>query len=336
MRFAFTESQLDFRDGLAALLAKECPPERVRDAWTNETGRSGTWAALAEMGVVGLTAPAANGGLGMAETDLVLLLEETGRACLAEPIVETTAVAVPALAEAESPRLADLVEGRATATVLDTRSDLVVWADSADVVIALRDDGIHLEKIQACGLVPQRSVDGSRRLARLSGEWSDDTRIGDEHAAALAFDRGALSTAAQLIGLGRWMLDTAVAYAGEREQFGAKIGTFQAVKHHLANARLALEFAAPLVYRAAESVAQDREHRDVHVSLAKATASDAAETVARVALQCHGAIGYTTEYDLHLYLKRTWALARSWGDARSHRRRIAATVLDPDLDPRDI
>jgi alkylation response protein AidB-like acyl-CoA dehydrogenase len=81
------------------------------------------------------------------------------------------------------------------------------------------------------------------------------------------------------------------------------------------------------VYRGAYSIAHDDPQRSVHVSMAKAQASDAAEVAARVALQCHGAIGYTTEYDLHLYLKRSWALARAWGDAAWHRRRVARAIL---------
>jgi alkylation response protein AidB-like acyl-CoA dehydrogenase len=105
------------------------------------------------------------------------------------------------------------------------------------------------------------------------------------------------------------------------------VGSQQAVKHHLANARLALEFARPLVYRAAYSVAHDDPDRDVHVSMAKAQASNAAGIAARVALQCHGAIGYTTEYDLHLYMKRAWALARAWGDAAWHGRRVELAIL---------
>ena len=140
-------------------------------------------------------------------------------------------------------------------------------------------------------------------------------------------DRGAYATAAQLLGLADRMIELTVDYAKERKQFGVPIGSFQAVKHHLANARLALEFARPLVYRAAYSVAHDDPDRSVHVSMAKAQASDAAMLASRVALQCHGAIGYTTEYDLHLYMKRAWALARAWGDASWHRRRIEQAIL---------
>jgi alkylation response protein AidB-like acyl-CoA dehydrogenase len=138
---------------------------------------------------------------------------------------------------------------------------------------------------------------------------------------AAAFDRGVLGTAAQQCGLADRMLELTVAYVKERQQFGVPVGSFQAVKHHLANARLALEFARPLLYRAAVTL------DPVHVSMAKRKADDAALVTAGVALQCHGAIGYTTEYDLHLFMKRSWALARSWGDAAWHRDRVRRAIL---------
>ena len=142
----------------------------------------------------------------------------------------------------------------------------------------------------------------------------------------LALDRGALGTAAVLVGLGQAMLDMTVGYVKERQQFGQPIGSFQAVKHHLADAALALAFARPAVWRAAWSVAHLEPTRARDVSMAKAMASDAAELVGRKALQCHGAIGYTVEADLHLYLKRTWALARTWGDAAHHTDRVAQAL----------
>src|SRR5262249_23433727 len=150
-----------------------------------------------------------------------------------------------------------------------------------------------------------------------------------------ALDRAALGVAAQLIGLADRMLDITVDYAKERHQFGVPIGSFQAVKHHLANVALELEFARPLVYRAAWSVAHDDDARSVHVAMAKARASDAALLAGRVALQVHGAIGYTTEYDLHLWLKRAWALAASWGDAHCHDDRVGRAILDPDTIPEE-
>jgi alkylation response protein AidB-like acyl-CoA dehydrogenase len=336
MRFAFTEQQTDLRDAVRDLLAKECPPERVREAWASPSGRAGVWGALAEMGVIGMAAPEEAGGLDLDEVDLVLVLEESGRACLPEPIVETAAVAVPLLAAAGDARAAALASGDGSAAVQPPTDDFAVWADSASVVVLFEDGRVHAVDAADVRVEPRESVDGTRRLAWIDADLSDHTRVGDDAAARLAFDRGALGTAAQLLGLGAWMLDATVEHARHREQFGRPIGGFQAVKHHLANARLALEFAAPLVHRAAWSVAHDVPFRSVHVSMAKAQASDAAQRVARIALQCHGAIGYTTEYDLHLYMKRTWALARSWGDARWHRRRVAETVLDPGVDPLEV
>ena len=139
-------------------------------------------------------------------------------------------------------------------------------------------------------------------------------------------DAAALGAAALLVGLGQRMLDLTVDHVKAREQFGVPIGSFQAVKHHLADAALQLEFARPAVYRAAWSLATGQAEAGRDVSMAKAMAGDAALLTGRKALQCHGAIGYTEEADLHLFLKRSWALARSWGDANWHRDRIGRAL----------
>jgi alkylation response protein AidB-like acyl-CoA dehydrogenase len=116
-------------------------------------------------------------------------------------------------------------------------------------------------------------------------------------------------------------------YARERHQFGRPIGSFQAVKHLLADARVGLEFARPPTYRAADSVARRLPGRSAHAAMAKALASDAAERAARAALQVHGAIGYTWECDLHLWMKRAWVLSSAWGDARTQRARVLRAAL---------
>ena len=113
-----------------------------------------------------------------------------------------------------------------------------------------------------------------------------------------------------------------------REQFGKPIGTFQAVKHHMVDALLKLEFAKPVVYRAAWSMVHDPAQADTHVSMAKIYASEAADIAAKKSLQVHGAIGYSYEYDLHLWMKRAWALRRTWGTDAWHRERVAKAVLD--------
>jgi alkylation response protein AidB-like acyl-CoA dehydrogenase len=123
------------------------------------------------------------------------------------------------------------------------------------------------------------------------------------------------------------MIETTVAYAKVRTQFGQPIGSFQAVKHLLANAHLEVELAAPMVYRAAHSIARGVEGGSLHASMAKARAGDAANAAARAALQVHGAIGYSFEHDLHLFMKRAWALAGAWGDAAHHRARCATAIF---------
>ena len=119
-----------------------------------------------------------------------------------------------------------------------------------------------------------------------------------------------------------------VDYVGERKQFGRPIGSFQAVKHRLADVRIAIEFAAPLVYRAAYSQATGDPDAMLHCSMAKAQSADAAGLASRAALQCHGAIGYSFEHDLHLWMKRVWALVAAFGDRAWHRERVARAILD--------
>jgi alkylation response protein AidB-like acyl-CoA dehydrogenase len=319
VRFAFSDEQLAMRDAVRAFLEKECPPKVVRDAWTNDTGRSGLWSRLGELGVLDVLAPEAHGGFGGDYLDLVLLLEETGRAALPEPVVEHAAVAVPLLDEA---RAEAATAGAVTITVAPP-SGLVLYADTADLVL-LGDRFVEPGTLQ---LQRHESVDGSRRLFAIPAP-PPSIRLA-------SVDRAVLGVAAQLIGLADRMLTMTVEYAKERRQFGVPIGSFQAVKHHLADVALALEFSRPLVYRAAWSIARGDDDRSVHVGMAKARASEAALRAGRAALQVHGAIGYTTEYDLHLWMKRAWALAASWGDTAWHDARVGRAILDTDRLPEE-
>ena len=340
MRFAFSDEQRASQRAVRALLEKEVPPPVVRAAWGDDAGaRTIGWSRLVEMGVVGLTVPEAHGGLGGDELDWALVIEECGYAALPEPIIETTAVGVPLAAElAGGERAAQWLSSVATAgaTIAIGLDDdaLVLDADRAAVIVLARVGAVHAVSPESVTLARQRSIDGARRLFRVSGALPASSVIarGDaaEGALARARERGAVASAAFLLGLGRRMLDLAVAHVKIRTQFGVPVGTFQAVKHHLANAHIALELARPAVARAAYSLARREPGREAWVSLAKARASDAASLAGRVSLQCHGAIGYSFEHDLHLFLKRTWALAASFGDAASHRARIASVVLDRD------
>ena len=329
MRFQFTDDQVMFRDAVRELLEKECPAAHVRAMWESASGRSPElWDKLARMGVVGLTVPAEHGGLGLDEIDLVLILEETGRAALPEPVVETTAVGAPLLRDIGG--LERLPRDGVVTVGLDALSG-VADAHVADLLVLQRADELHALERDAVELTRQPSLDGARRLFTVAWEPASDTLVatGDDvlRTVGLAFDRGALAAAAQLLGVADRLIEMAADHARQREQFGKPIGSFQAVKHLLANALLALEFARPVTYRAAFSVARDDGDRATHVSMAKAYASDAAALASRTALQVHGAIGYTWEHDLHLWMKRAWALAAAWGDASWHRARVADAVL---------
>jgi alkylation response protein AidB-like acyl-CoA dehydrogenase len=309
MRFAFTDDQLLFAEGLRDLLAKECPPATVRAAWDEGAGHvPALWAHLAEMGVFGMLVPESSGGLGGTEVDLVLLMEELGRAAVPGPVLETAAVVAPALGDASI-----------VGTVALDGSPYIPHAHVADVVLVPGG----LVRTLGAALTDVDGIDGGRRLFAV-----EDAQLEPfEYDEALAFDRGVLAAAAFLVGLSVQMINVAAEYARQREQYGRPIGVNQAVKHLLADALLKVEFAKPAVYRAAWSVAEGEPSRARDVSMAKAFASDAAYRTSRSAMQVHGAIGYTWEADLQLWMKKAWALQRAWGDATFHRRRVAEAVL---------
>jgi alkylation response protein AidB-like acyl-CoA dehydrogenase len=290
MRFAFDAEQLAFRDAARNMLEKECPPSAVRAAWSNDTGRvPGLWGRLVAMGMFELD-----------EVDSILVLEETGRACVPEPVVEAWAL------------------GRTDATLALDSTPFALYADTVDLIVVQRDEDL----VRASLGERRPSVDGTRRLF----EVHDAGDTSDLDLAAVS-ERASLAAAAQLVGLAQQMLDLSVGYVSQREQFGKPVGSFQAVKHHLADVALRLEFARPCVHRAAWVLANEPAETRVAVSLAKAQASEAALLAARKALQVHGAIGYTVEYDLHMWMKRAWALAAAWGDAAWHRNRVKDAIL---------
>lgn len=339
MRFAFTQDQLMLRDLSRQVLSSECTPDRVRNAWDSETGHDDNlWGQLVELGLVGMLLPEEAGGMGMSELDFILPLEESGRVALPLPLVETAVVGGPLIAAygsdaLKSKWLTAIAEGSAIVSLgLTNGADTPILSAHVAHLLILQDGAsLHAVPRRQVTLSALQSVDRSRRLFRVDWTPSAETELvtGDagREAAHQAFDRGALAAAAQLVGVGRQLIDMTVEYVKVREQFGKAIGTFQAVQHRLADTLVELEFARPLVYRAAYSVATDDSAASSHVSMAKALASDAATRAAKTALQLHGAIGYTFEYDLQLWLKRAWALAAAWGDAAWHRDRVGRAIL---------
>jgi alkylation response protein AidB-like acyl-CoA dehydrogenase len=345
VHFDFDQDRLLFRDSVRALLADECTPESLRALAASESGRSSAlWGKLADMGLLGLRIAEEHGGMGLSEVDFVLPLEETGRAGLPEPVVETAAIAAPLLTALESDArarqlLPEIAAGKAIVTVGHPANAFVADAHIASSLLLARNDELHLVAAPRISIEHEPAIDPLRRLFTV--EWSPgaETCIATgAHARSLlaaAFDRGAFATAAQQLGVAERLIETAVAYACTRQQFGQAIGAFQAIKHMLASVAVRIEFARPVVYRAACVLAATADgeaslERAVAASHAKAAASEAATMAAKTALQVHGAIGYTWEVDLHLWMKRAWSLDLAWGSAAYHRARVADLILDGD------
>ncbi|GLP68515.1 putative acyl-CoA dehydrogenase FadE [Streptomyces sp. TUS-ST3] len=304
MRFLLDAEQRDFADSLDAMLTAADTPAVVRD-WSRGNHASGRalWRRVADAGVFALAVPEAYEGLGPRPLELVVAFVELGRHAVPGPLVETVTAAT-LLASLDDPGpakrlLPSLASGESTATLATGRYALD--GDAADIRLSLTAEGLRL----APGHGPVRpSLDPARRLTPLDpgGEL-----LTPHPPSADALRTARLITAAQALGTGLALLDKTVAYVGQRTQFGAPIGSFQAVKHQLADAKIALEFARPLLLGAALTMtAKD-------VAAAKVTACEAAYRTARTALQLHGAIGYTVEYDLSLWLTKARALRTAWG-----------------------
>lgn len=316
MRFTLNPEQRDFAASIDAALGAADVPAAVR-AWAAGDTAPGRkiWAQLTDLGVTALAVPESADGIGAHPVDLVVALERLGRWAVPGPVTESIAVA-PVLLDDE--RLAGLASGELVATVaMPPHTPRAVDADSAGVVLLASDGGVTVAEVGA----GHGSVDPSRKLfdVTASGDpWQADV--------ARAFEFGALATAAQLVGAAQALLDTSVSYAKQRAQFGRVIGSQQAIKHKLADVHIAVELARPLLYAAALSLADNTADVSRDVSAAKVAASDAALLAARSALQCHGAIGFTQEYDLSLWLLRVQALRPAWGAPSTHRRRILAEL----------
>ena len=211
---------------------------------------------------------------------------------------------------------------------------LVEQADSATLLIMERDGKLYALPPESASLTANPSVDPGRKLFSVEFDAASANCLADGARAAelieLAFNLGALANAAQALGLAQRMVDLSVAYTSERKQFGVPIGSFQAVKHHMANVAYQLEYARTPVYRAAYSLSTAHPRSAEHVSHAKLVACEVAELAAKNSIQVHGAMGYTWEVDLHIFMKRAWALAGSYGSAGLHKGRVAEAMLNDD------
>ncbi|MFL6172951.1 MAG: acyl-CoA dehydrogenase family protein [Marmoricola sp.] len=284
MKFELTEDQVAFASAITDLM-RAGDSVAVARSWAAGDTAPGVamWKRLADLGLTALVVPEDEGGLGGTSVDLVVAFEVLGRELAVGPWIESAA-------------LAPQLEGEMVTAAVAPLSPYAV-----DVGVA--------RLLSGTAGASHPSIDTTRTLTEVSGGDAFDLP---------ALDRAVLACSAQLLGAGERVLADSVTYVKQRKQFGREIGSYQAIKHQLADVRIALDFARPLVLGAALG--------EVPVSAAKVYTADAAYLAARTGLQVHGAIGYTAEFDLSLWLNRIRALVTAWGTPAYHRGRVLEEI----------
>jgi alkylation response protein AidB-like acyl-CoA dehydrogenase len=372
--YVFTEEQAQLRAAVRKFCADNFDEQSVRTLMESDpTFDPKVWARLgAELGVLGLSVPESDGGVGGTLIDQAVAVEELGASLACGPLFGTVYLSIPALVaasagEARDALLADLVEGRRTAAfaVPDERGALgdvtvtadvtaharsgesaaltgtveqVVDAGAADelLVTARGSDGIALYAVDtsASGVIrrplatldltrPQATVELSGAPGRLVAGPGEADRV-----ITHALQVGSALLAVEQVGAGQHLLDLSVEYAKSRLQFGRPIGSFQAVKHKLADLLVDLEHARSAAYHAVWALTDGSDDPALAVSIAQATASAALARIAADTVQVHGGIGFTWEHQAHLYFKRATTDAALLGSAEQHRSLVADMVLD--------
>jgi alkylation response protein AidB-like acyl-CoA dehydrogenase len=336
MDFSFAKDDLELRDGAREYLRGRTTREALRELVEEGSADLGSWPELADMGLTGFLVPEECGGLGLSSAAFALVAEEAGYVATPEPLVDVAAVAAPVLAGLDTGRARDLlaaiVAGSGRVLTSHPLNPYVNQLSAADSVLLFTDDSLSLASPDQLETRETESIDPLRRLTAVECTDAEIFASG-ETATGLAREaavRGAVFTAAELLGLAAAMIDMSTEYASQRKQFGAVIGTFQAVKHHLSTAFTKLEFARPAVYRAAARLDCNDASMARFAAHAKLAAGDAAIHAAEAAIQVHGGIGYTFEADLHLWMKRAWALTGLWGDRNHHFDIVDRAVFEQD------
>ncbi|WP_436740077.1 acyl-CoA dehydrogenase family protein [Streptomyces sp. BBFR102] len=326
MRFLLTDEQREFARSLDAMLAAAGTPAIVR-AWAGGDTAPGRalWSRVADAGVFSLAVPERYDGVGPLPVELAVAFTELGRHAVPGPLVETVAAAafLDRLGDAAiaADWLPDIACGKSAVSFARLTDDAPYALDAAtaDGVFAVDGDTVRLA--ESAGEV-QQSTDPARRLARPVGGAVLARGPAVTAAARQATRVARLVTAAQCLGLGQALLARTVEYVAQRTQFGVPIGSFQAVKHRLADALIAWEFAQPLLHSAALALAADDADAGREIAAAKVATGRAAHETALTALHLHGALGYTDELDLSLWMRKARPLRDAWGTPAECRARV--------------
>jgi 3-oxochol-4-en-24-oyl-CoA dehydrogenase len=357
MTIAVTPEQEALADAVRGWATRHSPPELVRAVVAGTPPGESIWQALADQSLLGLHIDEEYGGSGAGATELAVLCEELGRALAPGAIVPS--LLCSAVIQDAAPRelakhlLPELAVGNRRAsialsaagvaarerpdgwTVEGTAAHVLAGAEATWLLLgAQRSDGRDIWFVvdaDADGVETETvpSLDLTRPVARVSlrDVFVPVDRLLPELDTARVRDLATLVLGAEATGIAGWCLDTSVAYARSREQFGVPIGEFQAVKHRCADMLVAVEQAAALIWDAAEALGDDPEQREIAAAVAAAMAPQAAVANAQACIQLHGGMGYTWEHDSHLYLRRATSTRQLLGHPAVARDRVATAVL---------
>jgi alkylation response protein AidB-like acyl-CoA dehydrogenase len=358
MEFGLSESQEFLRDSARKFFAGECPSAEMRRLMETDTAYDAAlWSKLTDQGYTGIIFPGTYGGVGLGKVELMLLMEEAGRALLPGPFFSTVALAGAALdsagsAEQKKKYLAPICRGeaRSTLAILESSASwdpadaeiavvngkltgeklFVPDAAVADFLIVVARNGVFIVDGRAPGIrtTAMPAMDLTRKLYSVKFQDTPAERLGHEAGLARGLQIATAALVAEMVGGMQRSLDMTVEYAKTRKQFGKPIGTFQAVQHPCADMYLETESSRSAAYYAGWALEENIANAAEAVSIAKIYASDASRTVGNRGIQIHGGMGFTWENDLHLYYRRAKSSETALGDATFHRERLARLVID--------
>jgi alkylation response protein AidB-like acyl-CoA dehydrogenase len=355
----YSDTEDALRDSVRAMLADRCPPEAILSVYdAAPQDFSGVWHTLAaDLGMAGLLVPEELGGAGATAREAAVVMEEIGRAVAPVPYLSSAVLATVALLHSgDTDTVKELAAGSLTAALAvplptapgDAITGLSVGADGvsgrvtsvagaveADVLVVpvAGPGGLELHTVDAdaagVDVTPILSLDMTRPLADVQFSEAASARVGSaavDAAVAVALETGAALLASEQLGIAQWCFDTTLAYAKQRKQFGRAIGSYQAIKHRLADLWIEVNSVAAAARYAADTCAQRDDDATIAAAVAQAYCSGAAVHAAEECVQLHGGLGMTWEYPAHLYLKRAKSDQLAFGTGYRHRARLAGLV----------
>ncbi len=322
MEFAFSEEQQELASTVRSLLSKRADPAAVRDAMASDAGYDETlWQTLCEqIGAAALGIPEDHDGAGFSLFESLIVLEEVGRSLTPSPLLSSLVTAEALLAGADDDaktRLLPRIAAGEVAAFVEEGTPALDGHDATVLVAAVGDDLVELDP-ESTERTRLETLDQTIRLARVA--TGGGTRIGD---AAPALERarlvGAVGVTALQAGLAARALDMTVSYSQERVQFGRPIGSFQALKHRMADMLVLLEMTRSASWAASYAVSRGADNAAYLTHVASSYCGDALARIASETVQLHGGIAITWEHDAHLVFKRAHALGQLFGAPHEHR-----------------